>query len=150
MKHSAIISSLTILIASLPLAGCLSYDDMPTTNWNAHSQAGIPVKTRLKGQDEGFRFFFIGTSPSEQTAIDRLYAAAEKEGYKLEGSPYSFQNMYSETSGFLYPFIGYGYLTVWADLYKYDYKGTDYSVRELGNPAAAEKTTFSIFNSLFK
>ena len=79
-----------------------------------------------------------------------MYAAAEKEGYKLEGSPYSFQNMYSETSGFLYPFIGYGYLTVSADLYKYDYKGTDYSVRELGNPAAAEKTTFSIFNSLFK
>ena len=56
MKHSAIISSLAILIASLPLAGCLSYDDTPTTNWNAHSQAGIPVKTRLKGQGVGFSF----------------------------------------------------------------------------------------------
>ena len=85
------------------LAGCLSYDDSPTTSWNAHSQAGIPVKTRLRGGDSGFRFFFIGTSPSEQTAIDNLYAAAEREGYKIDGSPYAFQNMYSECSGFLYP-----------------------------------------------
>ena len=149
MKTNAVFSACASA-AVFALSGCLSYDDSPTTHWNAHSQAGIPVKTRLRGDDSGFRFFFIGTSPSEQAAIDNLYAAAEREGYKIDGSPYAFQNMYSECSGFLYPFIGYGYLTVWADLYKYEYKGTDYSVRELGNPAAAEKTTFSIFNSLFK
>ena len=50
----------------------------------------------------------------------------------------------------MYPFIGYGYLTVWADLYKYDYKGTGYGVQDIGNPAAAPKTTYSIFDSLFK
>ena len=99
MKTNAVFSACASA-ALFALSGCLSYDDSPTTHWNAHSQAGIPVKTRLRGDDSGFRFFFIGTSPSEQTAIDRLYAAAEKEGYKLEGSPYSFQNMYSETSGF--------------------------------------------------
>ena len=95
MKHSAIISSLAILIASLPLAGCLSYDDTPTTNWNAHSQAGIPVKTRLKGQDEGFRFFFIGTSPSEQTAIDTVSPsgsdsdATVSSAVKVQGNGYT-------------------------------------------------------------
>lgn len=51
---------------------------------------------------------------------------------------------------FCTPFIGYGYLTVWADLYKYDYKGTGYGVQDIGNPAAAPKTTYSIFDSLFK
>lgn len=66
--------------------GARRYDDSPTTHWNAHSQAGIPVKTRLRGDDSGFRFFFIGTSPSEQAAIDNLYAAAEREGYKIDGS----------------------------------------------------------------
>lgn len=136
--------------AMLALAGCMSYDDSPTTHWNGHSQAGVPVKTRLRGGDSGFRFFFIGTSPSEQTAIDNLYAAAEREGYKIDGSLYSFQNMYSECSGFLYPFIGYGYLTVWADLYKYDYKGTDYGVQDIGNPTASSRTTYSLFESLFK
>lgn len=58
--------------------------------------------------------------------------------------------MYSECSGFPYPFIGHGHLTLWADLYKYGYKGTDYGVREIGNPAAASKPAYSIFDSLSK
>ena len=50
----------------------------------------------------------------------------------------------------LMPRWGKETVSVTDEIVFYDYKGTDYSVRELGNPAAAEKTTFSIFNSLFK
>lgn len=32
-------------------AGRLGYGDSLTTRWNARSQAGIPVKTRLRGVD---------------------------------------------------------------------------------------------------
>ena len=83
---SSVYCSACASAALFALSGCLSYDDSPTTHWNAHSQAGIPVKTRLRGDDSGFRFFFIGTSPSEQAAIDNLYAAAEREGYKIDRS----------------------------------------------------------------
>lgn len=139
-----------ILASALCLQGCQTYNDSPTSVWNGHSQAGTPVKTRLTGSDEGFRFLFIGTSPSERVAIDNLYKAAEDAGYKIEGNNYSFQNMTAEVSGFLYPLIGYGTLVVSADLYKYDYKGTEYRVQETNSSVKEDsKTSIAVFEKFF-
>ncbi len=144
------ILTLCTLALSLVFQGCMTYNDGATTAWNGHSQAGTPVKTRLTGSDEGFRIFFIGTSPSERVAIDNLYKAAENSGYKIEGANYSFQNMTSELSGFLYPFIGYGKLTVTADLYKYDYKGTQYNVQDTNSTLLEDnKTSIAVFERFF-
>lgn len=148
MKKILQISILTLICAAIQ--GCLTYNDSATTAWNGQSQAGTPVKTRLTGSDEGFRFLFIGTSPSERIAVDNLYKAAEEAGYKIEGQNYSFQNMTSELSGFLYPLIGFGTLTVTADLYKYDYKGTQYIIQETNSSLKKNhKTSIAVFERFF-
>lgn len=145
MKRNILIT-LCALVSSLSFQGCMTYNDSATTAWNGHSQAGTPVKTRLTGSDEGFRFLFIGTSPSERVAIDNLYKAAESSGYKIEGANLSFQNMTTELSGFLYPLIGYGTLTVTADLYKYDYKGTQYNLQDTNSTITEDnKTSIAVF-----
>ncbi len=131
------------------LGACQTNQSGPTAAWNGSSEAGVPVKTRLKGRDCGFRFLFIGTSPSENTALDRLYEAAEKSGFKIDGKNYAFQNMYKEESGFLYPLIGYGYLEISADLYEYTYKGTEYSIKDNNSNINYTETIYSLFDKIF-
>lgn len=131
------------------LSACQTYQDGPTSAWNGSSEAGTPIRTRLKGKDSGFRFLFIGTSPSEITALDRLYEAAEKAGFKIDGKNYAFQNMYKEESGFLYPLIGYGHLEISADLYQYIYKGTEYSIKDNNSNISSSKTIYSLFEKVF-
>ncbi len=138
-----------LIFLAICLSACQTYNQGPSSAWNGSSQAGTPVKTRLKGGDRGFRFLFIGSSPSEQAALDNLYKSAESAGYKIDGNNYAFQNMYAEQSGILYPLLGFGYLTVTADLYKYEYKGTEYSIKENNSSISSEKTVLSLFDRLF-
>lgn len=148
MKRN-ILTLVPLILSCIFLQACMTYNDNPTSSWNGNSEAGTPVKTRLTGSDEGFRFLFIGSSPSQRIAVDNLYKAAEKAGYKIDGANYAFQNITMELSGFLYPLIGYGELIVSADLYKYDYKGTEYSIKENNSSIKNTENSISLFQNLF-
>ncbi len=128
------------------MQACQTNSTTATASWNGSSQAGTPIKTRLKGSDYGFRFLFLCSSPSEGLALDKLYENANRAGFPIDGNNYAFQNMYSEQSGFLYPFLGFGYMTISADLYKYNYKETIYEVSDTNSTLKAKKHSFSLFN----
>lgn len=149
MRVKSTVSAALAALALALLPGCMTYNDGPASQWNGNSQAGTPVKTRLSGSDTGFRILFIGTSPSERVALDELYEAAEKAGFKIEGNNYAFQNMRAEYGGFLYPIIGYGTLVITADLYKYDYQGTRYEMKDTNSTLPPDGASITLFDRVF-
>lgn len=82
---------------------------------------GTPVKTRMTGKHSCVKFLGIGSAPSQNAAMDRLYAAAGASGYPIARNNYAFRNISTEEERvFLYPFIGMCTVTVTADLYAYE------------------------------